>query len=138
MKVLKLAAVVALAATTLTATPVAAQQTPLSQEKYINDRLVAARVADRIRRNCPTIDARMVYAFSQARALQRYALDQGYSRDEIDAFLDDRAERRRIYAVAEDYMTRNGVREGDAESFCRLGQQEIARNTVSGSLLRAK
>lgn len=119
------------------ATPAAALE-PLSQERYINDRLIAARIADRIRRECPSIDARLIYAYSQARALERYALDKGYSRQQVDAFLDSKADRKRIYAVAEDYMARNGVRDGDAESYCRLGRQEIANGTVTGSLLVAK
>ena len=117
--------------------PVAALE-PLSQERYINDRLIAARVADRIRRECPTLDARVLYAYTQARALERYALDKGYSRQQVDAFLDDKTERRRIYAVAEDYMARNGVKKGDSESYCRLGRQEIVNGTVTGSLLVAK
>lgn len=119
------------------ATPAAALE-PLSQERYINDRLIAARIADRIRRECPTIGARMIYAYTQARALERYALDKGYSREQVDAFLDSKEDRKRIYAVAEDYMARNGVRKGDAESYCRLGRQEIANGTVTGSLLVAK
>ena len=45
------------------ASPAAALE-PLSQEKYINDRLIAARIADRIRRTCPTIDGRILYALS--------------------------------------------------------------------------
>lgn len=118
--------------------PPAAALEPLSQERYINDRLIAARIADRIRRECPTLNARMLYAYGQARALERYALDKGYSRAEVEAFLDDKAERKRIYAVAEDYMARNGVRKGDAESYCRLGRQEIQNGTVTGSLLVAK
>ena len=119
------------------ATPAAALE-PLSQERYINDRLIAARIADRIRRECPTLDARVLYAFTQARALERYALDKGYTRQQVDAFMDDKTERQRIYAVAEDYMARNGVRKGDAESYCRLGRQEIVNGTVTGSLLVAK
>lgn len=130
--------VAALAATmTLAATPAAALE-PLSQQKYINDRLIAARVADRIRRECPSINARMVFAFMQARELKKYARDQGYSEAEIDAFLDSRTDKDRIYAVAEDYMASQGVVAGDAESYCRLGRDEIARNTVTGSLLSAK
>lgn len=128
----------ALAATlTLTALPAAALE-PLSQEKYINDRLIAARIADRIRRECPTIDGRIVLAYMKARELKKYALDKGYSETQIEAFLDSRTDKDRIYAVAEDYMAKNGVKAGDADSFCRLGREEIARNTVTGSLLSAK
>lgn len=116
----------------------AAALEPLAQEKHVNDRLIAARIADRIRRECPSIDGRIIYAFTQARALKKYARDKGYSEAQIDAFLDSRADKDRIYAVAEDYMAQNGVTAGDADSFCRLGRQEIAKNTVTGSLLSAK
>lgn len=111
---------------------------PLSQEKYINDRLIAARVADRVRRECPSIDARMVKAWNEARALKRYAENKGYSAAQIDAFLDSRTEKDRIYGIAERYLTQNGARKGDAESFCRIGRAEIAGNSVAGSLLVAK
>lgn len=128
----------ALAATlALTATGAAALE-PLAQEKYINDRLIAARIADRIRRECPSIEGRIVYAYMKARELKAYARKKGYSEAEIEAFLDSRADKDRIYAVAEDYMAGKGVTSGDAESYCRLGREEIARDTVTGSLLSAR
>lgn len=137
MKTRNIAAAALVAAMTLTAMPAAALE-PLSQERYINDRLIAARIADRIRRECPSIDARIVYAYMQARELKKYAENKGYSETQIEAFLDSRADKDRIYAVAEDYMAKNGVTAGDAESFCRLGREEIAKKTVTGSLLSAK
>ncbi len=115
--------------------PALAQTPPLSENPYVNDRLVQARVADRIRKECPTISARFVYALNQARALERWALDQGYTRAEIDAFLDSRADKRRIYAAAEEYLSANGAVAGDAQSFCRVGEAEIAAGTVTGSLI---
>lgn len=134
MKTLWKLAAAGLVAATL-ATPAAALP-PLAQEKYINDRLIAARVADVIRRGCPTIDGRIVYAWSQARALKRYAEQQGYSSTEIDAFLDSDTDKARIYAVADDYLRRNNAT--NADGMCRLGRDEIAKNTVTGSLLVAK
>lgn len=119
------------------AQPAAALE-PLSQEKYVNDRLIAARIADRIRKTCPTINARIFYAYGEARKLQGYARKKGYSDAQIDAFLDDKAEKKRIYAVAEDYLTRKGAAKNDPESFCRIGRDEIAKNTIIGSLLVAK
>ena len=127
---------IALIAATL-ATPAAALE-PLAKEKYINDRLIAARVADRIRRTCPSIDGRILYAYGEARKLKRYAEQKGYSKAQIDAFLDSKTEKARIYAVAEDYLTRKGARPGDPESFCKVGRQEIRNNSVIGSLLVAK
>lgn len=120
-----------------TALPTEARE-PLSAEKYINDRLVAARVADRIRRECPSISANMLRAYGAAQSLKAYAQRQGYSNAEIDAFLKDKTERKRIYAIADDYMASQGVREGNPESYCALGRAEIAANTVTGSLIRQK
>ena len=119
------------------ASPAAALD-PLSQEKYINDRLIAARIADRIRRTCPTIDGRILYAYGEARKLKSYAQKKGYSNAQIDAFLDNRQEKDRIYAVAEDYLKRKGARADDPQSFCAVGRQEIANRSVIGSLLVAK
>lgn len=111
---------------------------PLSQEKYINDRLIAARIADRVRRECPSYNARMIYAWNQARALKQYALNKGYSEAQIDAFLDSKPDKQRIYAVAEDYLTRHGARPGDAQSFCRIGAQEFANNSYIATFLVAR
>ncbi|MDT1062987.1 DUF5333 domain-containing protein [Paracoccus sp. CPCC 101403] len=126
-----------IAATLLTAGPAFALE-PLSQEKHINDRLISARIADRIRRECPTINARIIYAYGEARKLKRYAQDKGYSTKEIDAFLDSKADKKRIYAVAEDYLTQNGARKGDPESFCAIGRKAIADKNLIGSFLVAK
>lgn len=137
MKALKTLALSALAAATLAATPAFALE-PLSQEKYINDRLIAARIADRIRRECPSYNARMVYAFNQARALKRYAQQKGYTNAQIDTFLDSKEDKRRIYAVAEDYLRRKGARAGNAESFCAIGRQEFANNSYIATFLVAR
>lgn len=116
----------------------AVAQEPLSQNKYVNDRLIAARIADRIRRECPGYSARMIYAWNQARALKSYAKQQGYSETQIDSFLDSKEDKRRIYAVAEDYLTRKGANAGDAQSFCRVGQQEFATNSYIATFLVAR
>ena len=111
---------------------------PLAQDRYINDRLIAARIADRIRKTCPTIGARIFYAYGEARKLQSYARNKGYSQDQIDSFLDNKQEKKRIYAVAEDYLARNGAKKNDPESFCAIGRAEMQKKTVIGSLLVAQ
>ena len=116
----------------------AAALEPLSTERHINDSLISARVADRIRKTCPSLDGRVIYAFSQARALKGYARGKGYSEAEIEAFLDNKAERARIYAVAETYLAQKGATEGNAESYCAVGLNEIAARSLIGSLLVAK
>jgi hypothetical protein len=123
-----------LALTLVLATPALALPA-LSENEYINDRLIQARVADRIRKECDAINARFAYAYSQARALKQYALDQGYSDAEIEAFLDSRAEKDRVKAAAEAYLSANGAVAGDAASFCALGMKEIAAGSIAGSLI---
>lgn len=108
---------------------------PLSRESHVNQSLISARVADRIRRECPSIRANMVRAFAAAQQLKAYAQRQGYSEAEIDDFLSSKAERARIYAEAESYMGARGVRAGDADSFCRLGHAEIDAGTLIGYLI---
>ena len=106
---------------------------PLGENAYVTDRLVAARVADKIRKACPTISARLFYAYSQARALKRWVAGQGYPEATIEAFLDDKAEKKKIYARAEDYLKANGAT--DAAGFCALGKTEIAKKSIIGSLI---
>jgi len=121
----------------LTAAVAAQALPPLSQNSYVTDRLVAARVADRIRRTCPTISARLIYAYMQARALKAHALKQGYTEDQIETFLDDKAEKRKIYATAEKYLADNGATPDNVQGFCALGRKEIENRTIAGSLIYA-
>jgi hypothetical protein len=120
------------------ATAGAAGLPPLSENGHINGRLLAAAIGDEIRKNCPTISARMFTVLREARALESYALGLGYSRDEVERFLRSRDERRRIQAARDAYLARNGVVAGDAGSYCALGQREIADGSFIGSLLRAR
>lgn len=138
MSLMKTVIAAVLAMATLGGTPVFAQTVPLSQEKYVNDRLIAARIADRVRRECPSYGARMVYAWGQARALKRYALDKGYSEAQIETFLDSKDDKKRIYAVAEDYLKRKGAKKGDAQSFCAVGDQEFASKSYIATFLVKK
>ena len=137
LRLLPVAALVAAMTTALTPIASAARE-PLSTEAYVNQQLIAARVADRIRRECPSINANMVRAFAAAQSLKAYAQRKGYPEAEIDAFLKDRAQRQRIYAEAEAYMAARGVRAGDVQSYCALGQAEIDARSTIGSLIRRK
>ncbi len=106
---------------------------PLSDNAYINDRLIQARVADRIRKECDSIAARFAYAYSQARALKQYAIDLGYSDAEIEVFLDSKADKDRVKAAAEAYLAANGAT--SEAGFCALGRKEIVAGTIAGSLI---
>lgn len=117
------------------AAPVWAQE-PLAQEQHINDSLRAGRIGDVIRKTCPTIDARMFVVFSKLEALKQYAVKQGYKEPEVRAFLKDPREKARIKAEADAWLKKAGAVPGDAESYCKVGRDEIAKGTLVGSLLR--
>jgi hypothetical protein len=124
----------------LLAAPVAGfaqAQVSLSEETHINQSLMAAVVGDNIRKTCPTISARMIVAYSKAKELERYAIAKGYKKEAVEAFLKDKTEKARVKKMAAEYMTANGVVEGDVESYCKLGRAEIEKRSLIGSLLRA-
>ena len=60
---------------------------PLSQNDHINNQLFAAAVGDEIRKNCSSISARMFLVWRKAKALEKYAYDQGYTEEEMRAHL---------------------------------------------------
>jgi Family of unknown function (DUF5333) len=118
----------------LAAKPVLAEDLPpLPDNPTVTERLMSARVADRIRKECGELSARIVYAFGEARELKRWALKQGYTEEAVEAFLDDKEQRKRIYALAEEYLTANGAT--DAAGFCALGKDEIDKKSYIGSFL---
>lgn len=131
----------ALTIAALLAAPVAtaaAPSVPLTENEHVVGQLVAARVADRIRNECPSISGRMIKAFFKAEALKSYALDQGYSAEQIRDFLKDPKAKAMIKAKAEKLLASKGAKTGDAESFCTVGRAEIASGSLAGSLLRAR
>ncbi len=111
---------------------------PLSANKHVMDRLLAAAIGDAIRRNCPSISERSLVVRTEAFKLYNHARGLGYDHATIDGFLRDRVERRAVYAQRDAYLAANGVVPGDAESYCRVGRAEIESNSLTGMLLRLR
>lgn len=109
---------------------------PLESEAHINDSLRAGRIGDVIRKNCPTIEARMFTVWVKIEQLKSYARKMGYAEPEVRAFLKDPAQKARIKAEADAWLAAQGAVPGDSESYCRIGRQEIAKGTLLGSLMR--
>ncbi len=108
----------------------------LSENEYINDRLIETAVGDAIRTNCPTIKARILYVIIQTKKLRDYTLDLGYTKGDISAYLENPEAQARVRDITTAYLAENGVIEGVSESYCALGQQEIANETLVGSLIK--
>ena len=95
-------------------------------------------LADEIRGNCDRIDARTLRATGYVLDLYNQARAYGFSRQEIRGFQTADSTEARMRAEVGAYFARNGVREGDAETYCALGRAEIAAGSPAGNLLRAR
>lgn len=102
----------------------------------IDDALFAIGLADQIRRNCPTISARLFKAWVTLRDLEKDAKARGYSDAEINAHLDSEVEKNRLRARGQDLMNARGL-DTTTQGYCLLGEQEIGRNSAAGVLLRS-
>lgn len=123
----------------LTMGSASAQARPaLNEEPHINDSLVSAAIGELIRRKCSTISVNYFTALSKAHALKRYALSKGYTRPEIEAFLENEDEQKRVRRSANSYLRKNGVVKGQEATYCTLGKTEIAKGTLTGKLIWAR
>ncbi len=119
------------------AIPVQAQALPpLSENERVWNEFFGVAVGDQIRKNCPSISARIFRVLGLKRDLEAYAKSLGYTDADINALEDDEVAKTRLRASRDLYLAQNGVVPGDAESYCRLGRQEIENKTFIGSLLR--
>lgn len=119
----------------LTLSSAAMAQVALNQNDHITESLVAAQVGDTIRKTCGSISARYAVVYSKMGELEDYARAEGYTEEAVRAFLKDKTEKARIKALAAEYLAAAGAVEGDEESYCKAGRDEIAKETLAGSLL---
>ncbi|MEO0772217.1 MAG: DUF5333 domain-containing protein [Pseudomonadota bacterium] len=110
----------------------------MADEADINQGLIYIAAADKIRRECSSINGRMLKAQRYANALRQIARDRGYSDAEIDAYLDSKDERAKVRAQRNVYFESHGASNLDPASLCTLGHAEIAGKTQVGYMLRAK
>lgn len=120
----------------MTAAPAFALE-PLREETFINDSLRAGRIGDVIRKTCPTINARMFVVLGKIEGLKQYALNKGYARADVEAFIRNDAEKARIKTEAAEYLKAAGAVEGQPETYCAVGEAEIAKGSLIGELLRS-
>ena len=128
---------IAMTGLSLIAAPVAAK-TPLRDVPEIDNALLDLGIADRIRKECPSISARMIKAITYVRGLEKKAKGLGYSKAEIEAYTDSDTEKARMRARGADFFAAKGVDTSDPQSYCALGNAEIQKGSRIGSLLKAK
>lgn len=133
---MRMIAPLALSVSILAGAATASAETGLRFEDDINAGLLAVGIADEIRKNCDSIDGRVVKALFYMRNLRQLARERGYSEAEIDAYVDNKAEKRKMRRKGDAYMAAKGVDSEKTETFCDLGRAEIAANSQIGQFLR--
>ena len=120
------------------ATAPAYAKPPLRDVAAIDDALLDVGIADAIRKNCPTINARVFKATRFLWRIKAQANELGYTDAEIDAYRKSDAEKERLKARGRAFFKARGVDTSDPQSYCALGLEEIQKQSRIGSLLRAK
>ncbi len=120
------------------ALPASAQvAVPINQEPVINETLLQGFIGDAIADNCPTMEPRKLRALGELNKLKNYALGKGYSTAEVRAFVSDKKEKARGKALAAEWLKERGAEPGNAEAYCKIGEEEIAKESLVGYLLRS-
>ncbi len=110
---------------------------PINQEPTIIDTLLQGFIGDAIDDNCDTIEARKLRALGELNKLRDHALDLGYSSEEIRALVTSKEEKAKGKALAAEWLKARGAEPGNPEAYCKIGEAEIAKETLVGYLLRS-
>lgn len=127
------------------AVPAAAAQTQaqvnelLRSTPEVYNGLFTAALIKHVTDTCPAIEppgrVRRVTFFlglyNQARGL-------GFSRDQIEAFVEDKSEQDRLRGVVESHLTRAGVDPKSETEVCAYARTQIAERTALGRQLRER
>ncbi|MEP2889165.1 DUF5333 domain-containing protein [Tateyamaria sp.] len=130
MRAMKMALILSLSAGALSAKP------HLRDVAKVDRTLLAVGIADEIRKNCPSISARMLKALSVIRDVGAHARDLGYTEEEIDAYRKSDVEKDRLKAERREYLNAAGVVTDAPDTYCHLGRTEIEKGGQIGALLR--
>ena len=111
-------------------------QTALKDQPSVRDGIIYVGMAYEISQKCDSISARTFRGIGYLQSLKNQARDLGYSDAEIDAYVNDRAEKKRLEGIARDELAALGVVADDPASYCAVGRAQIAEGTRVGWLLR--
>jgi hypothetical protein len=110
---------------------------PINEEPTIINTLLQGFIGDAIDDNCDTIEARTLRALGELKTLRDYALAKGYSADEIRALVTSKEEKAKGKALAAEWLKERGAEPGNPEAYCKIGEEEIAKESLIGYLLRS-
>lgn len=104
----------------------------------ISEGLITIGMADEIRNECGSIKPRIFRAISHLRKLHDRAQALGYSKAEIDAYVENKQEKARLMGIVRARLSKKGVNLDQPNTYCTVGRAEISAKSGIGRLLRAK
>lgn len=113
-----------------------AAQTSIEEDPTVRRGFYAIGLADEVRRNCPQITPRLVRAYTFLKSLESYAREAGYSQADIDALRDNDAAKDALREEIRAELRARGAQPGNSAGYCKVGREEIARDTQAGRLLK--
>lgn len=116
----------------------AADNSPLHGEKAINDKLLIVAVVDKINRGCGTLGVKFFKAQGYVNKLKAEAKALGYSKSEVNAYINDKENKAEMRERRNAYFKSKGASNLDPQSLCVLGAAEMQQQTEIGELLKAK
>lgn len=134
MKKLALMAVFAFA-TVMSAGHLSAQ-TALKDVAKVRDGIIYVGMAYELSERCGSLNARLFRGIGYLQSLKSHARSLGYSEADIDAYINNDAEKDRLEGIARGQLAALGVVEGEEATYCAVGRDQIAANTRVGWLLR--
>lgn len=128
-----------LAALVLAVSVVSAVAKPqIKDNAEIFHRLLTTAIANEIRDNCPTIEARKWRAMFYVLGILNYARSQGFTMAEINAYKKNPVEQARLRKEGYAYLNAHGVNRSKPDTYCPLGRTEIKNKSQIGMLLRSR
>jgi hypothetical protein len=135
MKKASILALAVLAATAGFAGSVSAQSA-LKDVLRVRDGIIHVGMAFEISERCDSLRPRTFRGLSFLNSLKNHARDLGFSDDEIDAYVNDDAEKDRLEGIARQQLTLLGADDANDASYCAVGRAQMEANTRVGWLLR--
>ncbi|MEM9787607.1 MAG: DUF5333 domain-containing protein [Pseudomonadota bacterium] len=111
-------------------------QPPLKDVQRVRDGIIHVGMAYEISEKCSSIRARTWRGINFLQSLKNHAEQLGYTDAQIEAYINDDAEKDRLEAIARGELARLGIVEGNEATYCSVGRSQIAANTRVGWLLR--
>jgi hypothetical protein len=108
---------------------------PLGEVQAITEGLIQTAIAYEIDKVCEALEGRRLQGIALLWSLNGEARRLGYSQREIQAFIEDDAEKDRLEVIARERLRGMGAVEGQPQTYCAVGLAEIAKDSQIGRLL---